>query len=72
MPSSIRDLLARLAISRKEVAKAVGVSHDTVRGWASGRSEPTGENREKLLTFVEHHRALLGELAKDLRRERPD
>ena len=72
MPSPTRDLLAHLAISLKDVAEAIGVSQETVRGWSCGRSEPTPQNREKLLTYVEQHKTRLGELAQELRRDRPD
>ncbi|MEX2374321.1 MAG: helix-turn-helix transcriptional regulator [Dehalococcoidia bacterium] len=72
MPNSTRDLLAHLAISLKDVAKAIGVSHETVRGWSSGRSEPTPKNREKLLSFVEQHNTRLGDLARGFKHDRPD
>jgi DNA-binding transcriptional regulator YiaG len=38
-------LRRRLGIQQAEVARAVGVSVQTVWAWEHGRSEPTGERR---------------------------
>lgn len=61
-----QQLLAQLAISLKEVAEAIGVSYETVRGWSYGRSDPTAENRAKLVAFANEHRKRLNKLARDL------
>jgi len=68
VPDTVRDLLAHLAISLKDIAKAIDVSHETVRGWSYGRSDPAPENRAKLLAFVRQHRETLAKLAQELER----
>lgn len=61
-----QDLLKLLSVSLKEVAEAIGVSHETIRGWSYGRSDPTPENRARLLAFVEEHRERLARAAEEL------
>jgi DNA-binding transcriptional regulator YiaG len=61
-----QHLLKLLAISLREVAEAIDVSHDTIRGWSYGRSAPSPENREKLLNFVREHAQRLDAAADEL------
>lgn len=42
--SRIRLINARGAMSRGELAVAIGVSFATIRNWECGRSTPTAEN----------------------------
>lgn len=61
-----QHLLKLLAISLREVAEAIDVSYDTIRGWSYGRSAPSPENREKLLAFVREHARRLNAAADEL------
>ena len=61
-----QDLIALLSISQKEVAEAIGVSHETIRGWSYGRSDPSPENRALLVAFVREHLARLERAARAL------
>ena len=49
-----------------EVAKTLGVGYDTVRGWSSGRADPTPQNREALASFVRQHAEELRRFADEL------
>ncbi len=62
----IQELLKLVSISQKQLASELGVPYDTVRGWSSGRADPTPENREKLVAFVREHAGRLKEAAEGL------
>jgi DNA-binding XRE family transcriptional regulator len=47
MPT-LRDLRERILLSQGELAHAVGVHHETVYSWESGRKTPRHEYRRKL------------------------
>ncbi|MEU6283991.1 helix-turn-helix domain-containing protein [Streptomyces sp. NPDC047028] len=53
-----RSLREGTAVSRAQLARALGVSPSTVGGWESGR-EPSGEVREKYAYFLEGARTRL-------------
>jgi DNA-binding transcriptional regulator YiaG len=42
-----------------KVAEAIGVSSQTLTGWTEGNGEPTSEQAEKILEFLEE-RAKIG------------
>lgn len=65
----IQELLKLVSISQKQLAAELGVPYDTVRGWSSGRADPTPENREKLVAFVREHAGRLKEAAEELEGE---
>lgn len=49
-----------------EVATTLGVGYDTVRGWSSGRADPTPDNRRALAAFVREHAEELQRVADEL------
>ena len=55
MGTQIRDYLKMLTPALPALAKGVGVSHDTVKGWSSGRADPSPENRQALAAFMRSH-----------------
>ena len=48
------------------IAEALGVSHDTVKSWSSGRIEPSPENQQALAAFMRSHGEKLIEAAERL------
>jgi len=48
MPT-LKDLRERALLSQLELARVIGVSHDTVYSWESGRKQPKPEHRRKLV-----------------------
>jgi transcriptional regulator with XRE-family HTH domain len=57
----VRVVLRVLRPPLQEVASEMGVGYDTVKGWSSGRSRPTPENRRALAEYVRRHaEGLLG------------
>jgi transcriptional regulator with XRE-family HTH domain len=57
-PAERRSLREALALSRPQLATALGVSTSTVAGWEGGR-DPSGETREKYGYFLDGARAKL-------------
>ncbi|WP_433343940.1 helix-turn-helix domain-containing protein [Streptomyces sp. CA-253872] len=57
-PAERRRLREGLALSRAQLAGALGVSTSAVAGWESGR-EPSGETREKYAYFLDGARTKL-------------
>ncbi|WP_435195264.1 helix-turn-helix domain-containing protein [Streptomyces sp. NRRL F-5630] len=57
-PAERRSLREGLALSRAQLATALGVSTSTVAGWESGR-DPSGETREKYAYFLDGAKAKL-------------
>jgi DNA-binding transcriptional regulator YiaG len=51
----VPDLLAAARLGWKEIAEALGVSHDTVRSWASGRREPSSKEQRRLAKLLRQH-----------------
>ncbi len=60
-PAERRSLREGLALSRAQLAAALGVSTSTVAGWESGR-DPSGETREKYAYFLDGAKAKLAPL----------
>jgi transcriptional regulator with XRE-family HTH domain len=48
MPT-LKDLRERALLSQIELSRAVGVTHDAVYSWESGRKSPTPEHRRRLV-----------------------
>jgi len=63
MSKEIRDALRLLNISLVEIAERLGVSHDTVKGWSAGRTDPSAENRVSLVAFMREHAERVAEAA---------
>ena len=36
----------------RQVARAVGVSYDTMKGWSAGRTDPSPDNRRALAAYM--------------------
>lgn len=66
MGEEIRSALRLLCPSLLDVANALGVSHDTVKGWSAGRTNPSPENRVALASYARQRAAELLELADTL------
>lgn len=66
MGEQIRNALRLLCPSLLDVAQALDVSHDTVRGWSAGRTDPSPENRAALATYARKRAKELERLAKEL------
>ena len=66
MGEATKRLLAILSPPFREVAAAVGVSYDTVKGWSAGRTDPSPENRAALATYARRQAAELARLADEL------
>ena len=57
-------LLKLLCLPQSQLSESLGVPYDTVRGWSSGRADPTRANRTSLAAFMrEHAKRLLGAAA---------
>lgn len=66
MGEQTKETLRALCLTLKDVAAAIGMSHDSLRGWSAGRTEPSRENREALVTFMRGHAAKLVKLADEM------
>jgi transcriptional regulator with XRE-family HTH domain len=66
MSEEIRRALRLLCPSLRDVANALGVGHDTAKGWSAGRTNPSPENRAALARFARSRAAELLELADSL------
>ena len=49
----IRQLRDKLGLSQENLAKELGVSFSTVNRWETGKSEPRGRAKEKILELIE-------------------
>lgn len=66
MGEEIRSALRLLCPSLLDVANALGVSHDTARGWSAGRTNPSPENRTALAAYARQRARELERLADSL------
>ena len=66
MGERTKKTLQALCLTLKDVARAVGMSHDSLRGWSAGRTEPSPDNRAALAAFMRTHAARLVKLAEEL------
>ena len=66
MGKQIRDCLRLINFSLSRLADAVGVSHDTAKGWSAGRTDPSPENRKALARFMRQHAKKLVAAADEL------
>lgn len=69
MTERMRRALKLVCLPMTELAESLGVGYDTVKGWSSGRADPSPENREIFVTFIRAHAHKLLELAEDLEDE---
>lgn len=60
--AAVRDL----CLSQARLAERLGLPYDTVRGWSSGRADPSRENRILLASFMRRHAASLVATAEQL------
>lgn len=67
MGERIQRILKTLCLPMNELAAELGVPYDTVKGWSSGRAEPSRENRVKLVHFIDGHIERLQEARDNLR-----
>lgn len=66
MGRPVRDCMRLINLSLPRLAKALGVSHDTVKGWSAGRTFPAPANRAALATFMRKHAERLLAAAEEL------
>ncbi len=52
--------------AQDELADALAVPYDTARGWSSGKTDPSPENRQALAGFMRQHAKQLLEAADSL------
>ena len=62
----IQSAMKILCLPQAELAERMAVPYDTVRGWSSGRADPSPGNRAALAAFVRSHAAELVKLAEEL------
>ena len=55
-----------LFVPFQEIANSLGVGYDTVKGWSSGRADPSPENRQALAKFMRQHAKKLVAAAEEL------
>ena len=55
-----------LVVPFQEIANSLGVGYDTVKGWSSGRADPSPENRKALAAFMRKHAQRLVAAAEEL------
>ena len=58
-PTALGDYRDIIIQDISKVAEAIGVSSQTLTGWTEGNGEPTSEQAEKILEFLEE-RAKIG------------
>lgn len=68
MGEAIQRLVRLICLSQVRLADEIGAGHDTVRGWSSGRAEPSPENRAALAAFMRRHAQALVQAAEELER----
>ena len=66
MSKRTKQVVQGLCVSLKDVASALGVSHDTLKGWSSGRTDPSPTNRRALAEYMRHHAKSVQRLASRL------
>ena len=66
MGEQIEQVVRLLHMPFATIAKEVGVGYDTVKGWSSGRADPSPEHRVALAAFMRTHAARLVKLAGEL------
>ena len=66
MGEMIIGLVKALCLPQAQLSEELGVPYDTVRGWSSGRAEPSPDNRAALAAFMRTHAARLLKLAEEL------
>lgn len=71
MGEEIRSALRLLCPSLLDVANALGVSHDTAKGWSAGRTNPSPENRAALAAYARKRARELERLAEELQPTEP-
>ena len=55
MGEDTKNLIKLICLPISDLAEALGVPYDTVRSWSSGRADPSPENVEALVRFIEEH-----------------
>lgn len=60
-PARRAQMRRALGIEQREIAKAVGVSPQSVWAWETGRSEPTGDHRVRYAELLAAMRQRLDE-----------
>ena len=48
-------IMKLLFVPLQEIANSLGVGYDTVKGWSSGRADPSPENGKALAKFMRQH-----------------
>ena len=66
MGEETQRLIKLVCIPILELAGAIRVPYDTVRGWSSGRADPSPENRQALAKFMRQHAGKLVAAADEL------
>jgi DNA-binding XRE family transcriptional regulator len=66
MSERTKRVVQGLCVSLKDVAHAIGVSHDTLKGWSSGRTDPSPTNRSALADYMRDHAKTVERLAERL------
>ncbi len=68
MGEETQRLIKLVCVPIVELASAIRVPYDTVRGWSSGRADPSPENRTALADFMRQHAKKLVAAADELER----
>ena len=66
MGEETQGLIKLVCVPIMELAGAIRVPYDTVRGWSSGRADPSPENRKALAKFMRQHAKKLLAAAEEL------
>jgi len=69
MGDRIAALMKLLSPPYARIAEAVGVSYDTVKGWAAGRTEPSKKSKRAIAAFLRRHTRELEAAADELEEE---
>ena len=66
MGDFIQGAMKLLCLAQNDLAGQLGVPYDTVRGWSSGRADPSADNRLALAEFMRDHARKLIAAAEEL------
>ena len=66
MGEETQRLIKLVCVPIRGLATTLRVPYDTVRGWSSGRADPSPENRQALAKFMREHARKLVAAAEEL------
>lgn len=68
---AVQNIIERAPFSLVDLARAAGVSYDSLRSWSIGRRHPRESTKQKLADGLRRKAADLTRLADELDRARP-